>query len=351
MSEPQTLSPRLDALRTAAEWAEQRRSLALATVIETWGSAPRPAGSHLVIDAEGSFEGSVSGGCVEGAVVTEALDVIASGEPRLLEFGVADETAWRVGLSCGGRIRVHVGAVGEGDDALLAALNHERAARRAAALVTDLATGARRLVKEAEVAGDGLAGPIAESLRTGKSKLVESGSESLFVNPYLPSPRLVLIGAVHISQALAPMAAIAGLDVEIIDPRTAFASPERFPGVVVHADWPDAVLEQRPLDSYTALAALTHDPKIDDAPLMAALSVGCFYVGALGSRKTHGRRIERLGVAGIAENLLARIDAPIGLDIGAANPPEIAVAVLAGVISALRGRALRDSAASTARSA
>jgi xanthine dehydrogenase accessory factor len=160
----------------------------------------------------------------------------------------------------------------------------------------------------------------------------------LFLNVHLPAPRLVLIGAVHISQALAPMAALAGYPVEIIDPRTAFATEARFGGVELHAEWPEVSLAQRPLDAYTALVALTHDPKIDDDALVAALAAGCFYVGALGSRKTHARRLERLAGRGATSEHLARIDAPVGLDIGAANPPEIAVAVLGAVVKAFRSR-------------
>ena len=220
----------LDVLKTAEAWGREGRAMALATVVETWGSAPRPAGSHLVIDAEGNFEGSVSGGCVEGAVVAEAVDVIEAGEPRMLEFGVADETAWRVGLSCGGRIRVYVEKVQLMDRAILEALNAERAARRAAVVVTELDSGAQRLVKEAAIAGDPLAEAIGKAIRSGKSGIVRTEAGEVFLNAHLPPARLVVIGAVHISQALAPMARLAGYDMEIIDPRTAFATPERFPG-------------------------------------------------------------------------------------------------------------------------
>ncbi|MEF2073591.1 XdhC family protein [Consotaella sp. CSK11QG-6] len=330
--------PALDPVGLALRWMKDGRRSALATVIETWGSAPRPAGSHLVIDADGNFEGSVSGGCVEGAVVAEALDVIETHEPRMLEFGVADETAWQVGLSCGGRIKVYVEPLAAGDEAAFRDLDRERSARRAAVLVTALDGRGRRLVGEADAAGDPLSDAVGQALRLGKPGLVEVQEGAVFINPYLPPPRLVAIGAVHISQALAPMAALAGFDLDIIDPRAAFASEERFPGAVVHSEWPDEVLKRRPLDAYTAVAALTHDPKIDDQPLIAALQAGCFYVGALGSRKTHARRVERLLAAGVPEHRLACIDAPIGADIGAANPAEIAVAILASVIEAFRRR-------------
>ena len=224
------------------------------------------------------------------------------------------------------------------DRALLAALNVERGARRAAVTVTDLASGKQRLVREAEVASDPLADAIGRAIRAGKSGIVATEGGEVFLNAHLPPARLVVIGAVHISQALAPMAKLAGYDVEIIDPRTAFATADRFPGAVLHAEWPQDVLAARPLDPYTAVCAITHDPKIDDFPLIEALKVGCFYVGALGSRKTHARRVERLVEAGLSPQAIERIEAPIGADIGASAPGEIAVAILASVIAGFRKR-------------
>jgi xanthine dehydrogenase accessory factor len=222
-------------------------------------------------------------------------------------------------------------------------LNHERRARRAAILVTDLAHGRDRLVGEGDEVAGALGSAIREAFRSGKSGSVEADGRSFFLNVHLPHPRLVVVGAVHISQALAPMAKIAGYDVEIIDPRTAFATADRFPDVVLSAEWPEDALSARPLDSYTALTALTHDPKIDDFALKAALDAGCFYVGALGSRKTHAKRVERLLTLGATAEAIGRIHAPIGLDVGASSPAEIAVAVLAQLISALRSRgAVRD---------
>ena len=227
------------------------------------------------------------------------------------------------------------------DLALLDALNAERAARRAAVLVTDLATGRQRLVRADEAAGDALAEPIAEALRTGKSSTVPDGAGSAFLNVQVPPVRLVVIGAVHISQALAPMAKVAGLDVTIVDPRTAFATPERFPDVTLLAEWPDAALSKIGLDRFTALAALTHDPKIDDPGLDAALKAACFYIGALGSRKSHAARLGRLGREGHDAATLERIHAPIGLDIGAVSPAEIAVSILGEVVGALRRKPRR----------
>lgn len=222
----------------------------------------------------------------------------------------------------------------------LKALNSARQERRAAVLITDLGEGGSRLVKEGETVGGDLGAAIAKAFRTGNSGTVEAEGRSFFLNVHLPQPRLVVIGAVHISQALAPMAKVAGYPVEIIDPRTAFATPERFPDVSLEAEWPQDVLARKPLDSYTAIAAVTHDPKIDDFALKSALDAGCFYVGALGSRKTHARRVERLLALGASAEQVARIHAPIGLDIGAASPAEIAVAVLAQIIHAFRSRGL-----------
>jgi xanthine dehydrogenase accessory factor len=217
-------------------------------------------------------------------------------------------------------------------------LNEARRERRAAILLTGLDDGSDRVVLEGDRVGGSLGESIAKAFRSGKSGTVEADGRNFFLNVHLPPPRLVVIGAVHISQALAPMARVAGFYTEIIDPRTAFASPERFPDVTLHAEWPDDVLKARPLDAFTAVAALTHDPKIDDPALKAALEADCFYIGALGSRKTHARRVERLTGMGIAPSVMERIHAPIGLSIGAASPQEIAVAVLAEIIQALRSR-------------
>lgn len=220
--------------------------------------------------------------------------------------------------------------------ALLSALNAERAKRTEAVLVTDLDSGEQRLVKAGQLRKDPLANALQEQLRLGKSGTIEDQGRQYFLTVQSPPVRILVTGAVHISQALAPMAKILDFEVAIVDPRTAFASPERFPKVAVHAVWPDAYLAQHPLDRYTALVALTHDPKIDDVALIAALRADCFYIGALGSRRTHAKRVERLKAAGFSEAEIARIAAPIGLDIGAATPAEIALATLGQLITALR---------------
>ena len=217
---------------------------------------------------------------------------------------------------------------------LLKTLNTERAARRAAIVVTDVESGNERLVKAADIANDPLRAVLAERLRTGKSGMAETPEGRVFLTVYVPAPQLVITGAVHISQALAPIGKLLGYDVTIVDPRTAFASPERFPDVKVIAEWPDKALPPLNVDHYTAFVALTHDPKIDDPALLHALSRDCFYIGALGSRKTHARRVERLKSQTNVD--LSRIHAPIGLDIGAVSPAEIAVAIMAEITARLR---------------
>lgn len=219
---------------------------------------------------------------------------------------------------------------------ILAALNAERSNRRAAVVITDVESGEQRLVKAGEVASDPLKDLIEAHIRSGKSGMAETPAGKMFLTVYAPPPKLVITGAVHISQALAPIARLLGYDVTIVDPRTAFATQERFPEVPVIAKWPDEALPGLNIDRYTAFVALTHDPKIDDPALLHALSKDCFYIGALGSRKTHGRRVERLKAQGIGDNEIARIHAPIGLDIGAVSPPEIAVAIMAQITARMR---------------
>jgi xanthine dehydrogenase accessory factor len=325
-----TLSDESRILHQAEIWALEGRGAALATVVETFGSAPRPLGSHLVVDATGVFFGSVSRGCVEGEVVTAALDAIESGQPRLLEFGVADETAWRAGLPCGGVISVHVEKLGPSHAQNLAAMRAERDARRASLLVTPLNGREPFLLRE-----DAAATPFPlQKLSGAASGLVEIGGEAAFVYAHRPATRLLIIGAVHVGQALAPMARVAAFEVVVIDPRAAFAAPERFPGVTLITSWPDEAMPRLGLDRFTALAALSHDPRIDDPALRIALDSECFYIGALGSRTSHARRLERLEAQGISATSLARLRAPIGLDIGASSPAEIAVSIMAEIVLA-----------------
>jgi xanthine dehydrogenase accessory factor len=227
----------------------------------------------------------------------------------------------------------------------LQALNAERAARRACVLVTELATGAQRLVREDEIDADPLAGGLEEQIRLGKSGVIAHDGRDWFLSVQIPPSRLIAVGAVHISQALAPIAKLIDLDIVIVDPRTAFASPERFPDVPLLAEWPEVALPPLGLDRFTAMVLLCHDPKIDDPALAAALKSECFYIGALGSRKTHAKRLERLRGLGFGDLDLARIHAPIGLDIGAVSPAEIAVSIMGELIFARRQKPLRAEAA------
>jgi xanthine dehydrogenase accessory factor len=228
---------------------------------------------------------------------------------------------------------------------VLKAMNSARAGRRAGAIVTRLADGEQRFVPAERIDADPLGRELEAALRMGKSAAVSVEGEDYFLTVQAPAPRLTLIGAVHISQALAPIARIADLDVSIIDPRTAFATPDRFPDVPVIAKWPDEALAEATLDRYTAICLLTHDPKIDDPALAIALQADCFYIGALGSRKTHAKRIERMRALGFDEAALARIHAPIGLDIGAVSPAEIAVSIIGEIVASLRKKPLRAESA------
>lgn len=318
-----------DIPETALAWHRAGQGAALATVVETWGSAPRPVGSQLAISGAAGLAGSVSGGCVEGAVVAEALEAIEDGQPRMLDFGVSDDEAFAVGLACGGRIRVLVEPVGGAQgipESLLADLVAARAARRAVALVVDTESWQRRLE---EAPGDDA---LAARFRSDKS-----GFEgALFVGLHNPPLRMAVVGAVHIAQPLMRMARLAGYDATLVDPREAFASDARFPGERIVTDWPDAALAGLGLDARTAVVTLTHDPKLDDPAIMAALRAPVFYLGCLGSTRTHARRVARLREAGFTEAEIARIHAPVGLDIGARSPAEIAIAVLAEVTQSLR---------------
>ena len=305
-----------DPLALAAAWRDGGHGVALATVVATWGSSPRPAGSQLVVRGDGLHRGSVSGGCIEGAVIEEALAVMADGDARLLRYGVTDEMAWEVGLSCGGTVEVHVARPPEVLDQLLA----DRAARRPVALLTNLETG------EAELVHD------HQALDEDRSRL----AEGVFVQVHNPPPRLIIVGAVHISQPLVEMARLAGYDVTLIDPRGAFADRERFPGLEILEDWPDVALSALEPDARCAVVTLTHDPKLDDPALAVALRSDAFYIGCLGSRRTHGKRLERLAERGFGEAETARLHGPVGLDIGALSPAEIALSIIAEITRARR---------------
>ena len=315
----------------ALDWHRAGRGAVLATVVETWGSAPRQAGSQLAIAGDGTFMGSVSGGCVEGAVVTEAVDALADGKPRMLTFGVSDDQAFAVGLACGGTIRVLVEPVGQVmPEAMLQGLVAARAQRRAAAYLVNPETWERRLFSGPQ---DALSVAVDARMRADKSGMEDSG---WFIAIHNPPLRMVVVGAVHIAQALLPMARACGYDPTLIDPRGAFGAEARFPGELISDDWPDAAMTALKPDARTAVVTLTHDPKLDDPALLAALSSPAFYIGCLGSTRTHAKRLDRLRGAGVTEAQIARLKAPVGLDIGAKSPAEIAISIMAQITQTLR---------------
>ncbi len=315
----------------ALAWQRSGQEVALAFVMETWGSAPRRVGSLMAISARGGICGSVSGGCIEGDVVLEAQEAMEKCAPRVLEYGVSDDDAIGYGLACGGRIRVLVMPVCDGGLTLdmLEQMVSLRRQRQALAYVVHPGEAPGRLIVPADA-------PVQPALarRFAQDRSGMEGEE--FIAVMNPPQRLAVIGAVHIAQALVPMAQLAGFDVMVIDPREAFASKARFPDVALSLDWPDEALRDWAPDARSAVVTLTHDPKLDDPALRMALETEAFYIGCLGSTRTHARRLERLQAAGLGAQSLARLHAPVGLDIGAATPAEIAVSVLAQMIGRLR---------------
>ena len=314
----------------ALAWIDAGQSAALATVMQTWGSAPRPAGSQLAISSASQIAGSVSGGCVEGAVVAEALEAIEDGAPRLLEYGVSDEQAFAVGLTCGGTIHVLVEPIGVGqgpDVTLIRDLTQNRAARTAIAYLVNTKTWQRRL-----------AAPDDDALDLGARFFAEkSGTQGdWFVCIHNPPLRMIVVGAVHIAQPLMQMARLAGYDAVLVDPRDAFATRDRFPDETIVRDWPDEALAAQGLDARTAVVTLTHDPKLDDPAISQALRSDVFYLGCLGSKKTHAKRVARLQQDGYSDADIGRIHAPIGADIGASSPAEIALSIMAQITERLR---------------
>lgn len=316
-----------DALAQGLAWSAADTPVALATVSRTWGSSPCPVGSHMVVSASGQVAGSVSGGCVEAQVLRAAREVLAHRTDRELSFQVTDQQAWAVGLSCGGRLDVHVAVC---DHEVLAAVDAARRDRTAIVVEHCLRTGTQRICPPE--------GPLAmqreEAVRTDCAQRVGDGA--VLLRPHVPPPRLWVVGAVHIAQFLVPMASLAGFSVEVIDPRAAFATAERFPGTPLHIAWPDRALDQLGADARTAIVTLTHDPKLDEPALAFALQSEAFYIGALGSRRTHARRLDRLRERGFEDIELERIVGPVGLSIGARSPSEIAVSVVADLVRALR---------------
>ncbi len=310
----------------ALAWIKAGKGAVLATVIQTWGSAPRRIGAQLVISGEGEMEGSVSGGCVEGAVVVEALEVLERGGVTLLEYGVSDDDAFAVGLACGGTIRVMVEPVGSGGlrVEMLEELVAARAARTPIAYEVALDDTHRALLRDGH----------EDRFRMDRSGL--SADAKTFVAVHNPPLRMIVVGGVHIAQVLVGMARAAGFDPIVVDPRAAFGSVARFPEAQLVNDWPDEALKEIGVDARCAVVLLTHDPKLDDPAIHVALNSKAFYIGALGSTRTHAKRLERLDAAGFLPEQIARIKGPVGLDIGAAGPAEIAVSIMAQIIQTLR---------------
>lgn len=322
---------------TALAWVSAGKKAALATVIETWGSAPRQPGALLAISEAGELAGSVSGGCVEGAVAVEAIEAMEDGTCRMLEYGVSDEDAFAVGLACGGTIRIRVEPVGIGEGlplATLRALVEAREGRARTVLASDFATGERRLLALCD--GDALTEMARRAADADRSGYAEVDGQNWFLAVHNPPLRMAIIGAAHIAQPLTIMARLTGFDVTVIDPRESFSSETRFPDTALSRDWPDVALAAHGVDARTAIVCLSHDPKLDDPALGLALRSEAFYIGALGSKKTTAKRAERLREAGFEAAAIARIDAPIGLPIGSKSPAEIAVSVMARIIEALR---------------
>ena len=312
-------------LQLASQWHEKGIGAVIATVIETWGSAPRRVGSQLIVSGDGQMEGSVSGGCVEGAVVLEALESLKDGKTRVLEYGVSDDDAFAVGLACGGKMRVLVEPVGKQmPQKLLRELVDVIAKNESVIYEINLKTLQRRLVYN----------DYGERIRRDKSGFEDD--EMTFLNVYSPKLKIDIVGAVHIAQALVPIAKIAGFSPRIIDPRESFANRERFGSIEISNDLPDVALTQTRPNYRTAVILLTHDPKLDDPALHIALQSDAFYIGALGSKKTHQQRKNRLKQAGFTEKEIDRVHGPIGLDIGASSPEEIAISILSEVIATLR---------------
>jgi xanthine dehydrogenase accessory factor len=321
-------------IEVARDWLADFGQVALATVVSTWGSAPVPVGGRLVITSGSRFEGSVSGGCVEAEVITEAEDVMASDSPKLLEFGIGEETAWRAGLPCGGTIKIYVEPLRrERDRVYLEEVLAARLARKWLGVLTTLETGARRLFDTPEL----MPAEIGACAHEDQSRLVETPDGDAFLHVLVPPVRLVIVGATHIGQVLADLAQRIDYDVVVVDPRTAFASRERFGQIETLTEWPELSFKGLKLDARTAVVTLTHAAALDDEALRESLRANCLYIGALGSKRANAQRLERLRAEGLSEEDLMRIHAPVGLSIGAKNPSEIAVSIIADIIKTSRG--------------
>ncbi len=341
-----------DILKSLETWRSQNEQIAIATVVSTWGSSPRPVGAKLVTTLSGAIAGSVSAGCVEGAVIEAGTEVLKSGQPRLMTFGVADEDAWEVGLACGGSIQVLVEPFSAWGG-IYDSLRQHLEARRPMAVVSvidgtdDLANHKMIVLADGSTEGDLSLPDHTKQVTERALELLAQGTGgtldlkdglALFIEVYPPVPRLIIVGAVHVAELLVSLANLVGFDTVVVDPRAAFATRERFPHATqLVKEWPQEVLPSMQLDESAYVTVLTHDPKLDDPALQIVLSSNARYVGALGSRRTHAKRLERLRQLGLNEAQLARLHAPIGLRLGGRSPGEIALSIMAQVVQAKYG--------------
>jgi xanthine dehydrogenase accessory factor len=344
----------IDLLDTVREWFQAGEQVAVATVIRVEGTAPRPVGARLIVSSGGRMAGSVSGGCVETTVYQEMMDLLEGGPPRVLHFGITEDMIWDVGLACGGTIDVFVQAL---DPRIVAALGERVEQQEPVALVAFIEgekAGATALVTaDGEVLGPD-PGPAATRATEMLASRVDRGrifeptpGARVYIEPFLPPPLLVIAGGVHVAIPLARFGKELGFRVVVVDPREKFANRERFPGAdQVLVTWPDKALAGLEVGDTTYIVLLTHDPKIDEPTLAAAIKTGAAYIGAIGSRKTHADRYERMEWWGITGEQLDRVYSPIGLDLGGSTPEETALSIIAEVVAVKNGRtggSLRDS--------
>ena len=304
-----------DILTPTSLWLKQKRKIALATVISTWGSSPRPVGGQMAIDENGEIIGSVSGGCIEGAVISEGINSIKDGKSRIKDYGISNDMAWEVGLACGGELKVLIQPLNLEDEIVYYIVNSIKK-REVVKIRIDCSNGNR----------------IVDNTIDNQISYFDK-SKNEFIHIIDPKPRLFIIGAVHIAQALVSLANVADYEIILIDPRDHFATKSRFPNCKIINEWPDEALSKFNLDKSSHLVTLTHDPKIDDLALIFCMKKNIGYIGSLGSKKTHNKRCERLIEKGFNEIELSKIHAPIGLDIKAKTPAEIAASILAEIIN------------------
>ncbi len=324
-------------------WLKNGQSIALATVINTWGSSPRPAGAGMAITEAGEITGSVSGGCVESAVIDRAMQVLKTGQPERLHFGVGDDQAWDVGLSCGGEIDVFIRqfnqnslkiwktALSKTKSVFVAlVLTGNESCRGADLIIDNTGFVTSEISRETAIKLKEIA---CTKLTSGIHQIDSPEIKEVFFQKIQPAPELILVGGVHIAIPLTTQAKTVGFEVTVIDPRRLFSTEDRFPDIkLLLAEWPEGAFQKITITESSAIVMLTHDPKIDDPALKIALNSPAFYIGALGSRKTHQKRIERLQTAGLSRSQLDRIHAPVGLNLGGKTPPEIALGIMAEIL-------------------